>query len=241
MWQTPPINLQLTPQEVHLWQVDLDLPLEQVQALLPLLSEDEVKRANRFYFEQHRQRFIVARGTLRKLLGSYLDMLPEQIQFNYSSRGKPSLVNGNKTDTIQFNVSHSQGLALYGFTLNSLIGVDLEFIRTMPDAESIAKRFFTSRESELIKSVVPDSKNWAFFQLWTAKEAYLKASGDGIAGGLDQVEVDMILSESIGLLNIAGDVEKAKKWRLYSFVPRVDFMATVAIENTQNHLFFWQG
>ena len=130
----------------------------QIDSLATLLSTDETARANRFRFDIHRQRFIVARGILRLLLGHYLQTAPHDIEFQYSDRGKPFLA-GSKQDCLQFNLSHSQAYALYGFTYNHPIGVDLEYIKNTPDAVKIARRFFSEAESKLIEEAADEERS----------------------------------------------------------------------------------
>jgi 4'-phosphopantetheinyl transferase len=241
MWSFPPTNLTLAAHEVHVWRAVLDIPLEQVLSLAKLLSEDETLRANRFYLEQHRQRFIVARGTLRLILGQYLGIDPWQLRFEYSSRGKPSLAKSYNKKEIQFNLSHSQGLALYGFTRSRKIGVDLEYLRPLPDAEQIAQRFFSRREFRIISALPPQEKQQAFFRGWTAKEAYLKATGDGLAGSLDRVEVSLMPEEPLHLLSIQGNSQVASRWHLSFLIPATDYVATLAVEDLNWTLRCWQS
>lgn len=237
----PPLDLKLNDLEVHVWSANLDIPLHQIEELLQILSDDERLRANRFYFEQHRQRFIVGRGTLRVILGRYLGIEPGQLEFEYSDRGKPSLAKSYNKDQLQFNLSHSQGLALYGFTRNRKIGIDLEYLRSLPDAQQIAERFFCAREFELISTLPPEEKQKAFFRGWTAKEAYLKATGDGLSGSLEQVEVSLIPDKPLHLLSIQGNSETAYQWRIYDFIPAPNYIATVAVEGQDWTLSYWQG
>jgi 4'-phosphopantetheinyl transferase len=240
MWQNPPDNLVLTPDDVHLWQMDLDLPVSKVQELENILSTDEKTRAERFYFQQHKNRFIVGRATLRIILGRYLDRSPQQIQFEYSSRGKPSLAKCG-SQGLKFNLSHSQNLALYGFACDRAIGVDLEYIRAVTDVQQIARRFFSPSESATIMSLSEEEKFTAFFRGWTAKEAYLKATGDGLSGSLDKIEVSLLPNEPVRLLSIDGNPQIAARWRLSSFAPAVDYLATIAVEGHDWRLSCWQG
>ncbi len=240
MWSTPAKDLTLENKEVHVWRAELDLPAEQVQELAKTLSEDEQLRAQRFHFQKHRQRFIVGRGLLRTILGRYLGIKPEQIQFEYSPRGKPRLGESCCRERLQFNLSHSQGLALYGFTRDRRIGIDLEYLRSMPDAGQIAKRFFSPREYAAISALPPDEKQKAFFRCWTGKEAYLKATGDGLAGSLDQIEVSLTPDEPARLLSIQGNSRAASSWSLYNLTPASDYIGTIVVEGRDWHLSCWQ-
>jgi 4'-phosphopantetheinyl transferase len=234
-FQLPPSNL-CSPSynEVHLWLANLDVPIERVRELATILSPDERARAERFYFELHRNRFIVSRGGLRTILGRYLNIKPDRVEFEYSSRGKPKLADSCGAEQLRFNVSHSQDLALYGFSCDRAIGVDLEYLRAIDDVQKIAQRFFSTQESAIIDSLPEDERIAAFFRGWTAKEAYLKATGDGLAGSLEAPEVSLEPGEPVRLLALDGDSQAAARWHLHSFIPAVDYIATVAIEGDLN-------
>lgn len=227
-WQHPSEKPILPGDRVHLWRAQLDLSACQIDSLATLLSTDETARANRFHFDTHRQRFIVARGILRLLLGHYLQIAPHDIEFQYSDRGKPFLA-GSKQDCLQFNLSHSQAYALYGFTYNHPIGVDLEYIKNALDAVKIAQRFFSESESKLTEEAAEEDRPMKFCQLWTAKEAYLKAVGTGLSGSLSSVEISLERDREPKLLAIEQDPSAAANWSLYSCFPTPDFLAAVAI------------
>ena len=230
-WQHPTNLLMLDLDRVHVWRAKLDLPALKVARLASILSPDEIARANRFRFARHRRRFIVARGILRQLLGNYLDIEPKDLQFDYGDRGKP-LLKLEQIDHLQFNLSHSHEYALYGFSYHHLIGVDLEYLRQMPDLLKIARRFFSPQEYKLLVEASDEARLELFFRLWTAKEAYLKAIGTGIADSLADVElaIDDVISPR--LLAIKGDKLAAAKWSLCSCIPATGYIASVAIKTT---------
>lgn len=235
LWRSPPTNLVLLEDDVHVWRADLNLPALRLQQLARTLCSDEQQRAERFYFEQDKKHFTAGRGLLRTILGRYLDLEPSQLQFSYSSRGKPALVNTNTAESLCFNLSHSNGLALYTVTRSRLIGIDLEHVRPMPDAEKLAKRFFSPHEYAVISTLLPEQKQEAFFNAWTRKEAYLKATGDGLAG-LEQVEVSLIPGEPAALLSIQGDRQATSGWSLYQLTPAPGYVAALAVEGHDWHL-----
>lgn len=226
-------NLTLELNHVQIWQADLNLSRLILQSLEKLLSSDEQQRAQRFKFEKDRYSFIAARGILRTILSRYLRIDPEMIQFNYSAKGKPFLAQVSLP--INFNLSHSQGKAIYAIALNQTLGIDLEAIRSI-EALSLAKRFFCESEYRWLASLSPQEQNSAFFKLWTCKEAYLKATGEGLVG-LQEVEIALPLSSPIQLLKISNQPELAKDWRLY-LLPLEDdqFAATLAIQNPDAQL-----
>src|SRR5262249_20133919 len=148
-----------------------------------ILAPDEKERAARFHFEHLRSAFIAARGVLRCLLGGYLNRHPGRVQFRYGARGKPAL---EPDAGIEFNLAHSGGLAVLAFASGCPIGVDLEQIRPIPELREIAARFFCAEEAAEIASLPSGERQRSFFRCWTRKEAYIKATGDGLSAPLDQ-------------------------------------------------------
>ncbi len=190
MWQIPSQNLVLPENNVHIWRANLDLSEAEIEQLVSVLSSDERARADRFRFPQHRRRFMAARGILRQIISIYEQIKPDlPTLFEYSPLGKPRLSSSLGNRDLQFNISHSHELALYSFTRYDRIGIDLESKRLNSDVIQIAERFFTPKEVAYLASLTGERQIPAFLQIWTAKEAYLKATGEGIANSLDQVEI----------------------------------------------------
>src|SRR5713226_9608883 len=122
-WCLPPKNLFLGDDEVRVWRAALNRKTSLVHSLERILSTDERARAERFYFQKDRERFTIARGFLRIILGRYLNMEPCCLQFRYNPYGKPALANESGGNGLRFNLSHSDGLALYAITRGREIGV----------------------------------------------------------------------------------------------------------------------
>jgi 4'-phosphopantetheinyl transferase len=234
----PPPALTLENDEIHLWQTNLERATEAVEQLSATLSTEERARAERFYFPQHRQRFTVARAILRRILGQYLGIAPERVEFAYNLRGKPELT-ANCGLWLQFNLSHCEGLALYGVTRERRIGVDLEKLRPVEDLEKLVERFYSAAEFRIISHLPPEARRIAFFRGWTAKEAYLKATGEGLAGGLEQVEVSLTAGKPLRLLKLPGNAP-VSGWSLFSPDVHPDYMAAVAVEGSELRLRYWQ-
>ena len=229
-WRKPFNNYKLSDNEIHLWLANLNISSQEIERLKNTLSVDEIARADRFKFEEHRRRFIAARGYLREIIGGYLPQYCRgkrhfSLTFKYSDRGKPKLPNTN----LQFNVSHSQNIALYGITKNNLIGIDVEYLRSNVECDKIAKRFFNEREYRIINSLSKEKQTQTFFQFWTIKEAYLKATGEGLGGGLETVEIDFNSDMEVEVKAVANDTAKPNNWFFESFIPEKDFVATVAV------------
>ena len=225
--------IDLAGDEIHVWSASLVQPENVVANLTELLSDDEKARANRFYFAKDRAHFIVGRGLLRKFLGNYLGLDPAWVAFDYGPFGKPALKAGEITHTLQFNLSHSNGLALYAFGWNRALGIDVEYVRAMANEDDFAAQIFSASESALIASLAGDQKRRAFFKIWTCKEAFFKASGDGLTRPIDQAEIAIDAEENARLVSIAGDRKQALGWRLKTFQPGINYQAALAFQGNQ--------
>jgi len=182
-------------QNLQLYQARLDISPTECDRLWQILSEDERSRADRFKREYLKRNFIAARGNLREILAPRLGCEASAIQFGYSDRGKPYIQNFNG---LHFNLSHSQDLAIYVICQDREVGIDLEFINSQCDVDSIAKRYFLPSEQKVIGYLCERDKYLAFYRAWTLKEAYGKATGEGIANILDQVDVTPLLECPMG-------------------------------------------
>jgi 4'-phosphopantetheinyl transferase len=208
--------------------------------LAQALSYDEAIRAGRFRFERDRRRFVVARGVLRIILGRYTGFEPSQLRFRYGERGKPYLSASFGSYTLHFNVSHSHELALYAVTRDYEVGVDLEYIRPIPDAEQIAERFFSTRENVALRAIPVDLKYEAFFTCWTRKEAYIKARGEGLSLPLDQFDVSLAPGEPARLLHTRDNPQEARRWSLVDVAPDSQYAGAVAIQGHGWQIRCWE-
>jgi len=183
-WFPAPEHLVIEDGAVHIWRADLNQESELVMTLRNKLTSDERNRGDKFYFENDRIHFIVARGVLREILSYYLGILPQNVELSYGPFGKPQL-RGQAGKHLCFNVSHSHGLALFAITNNREIGVDLELIREESASLAIADHFFSPQEILALRKLPRELQSTAFFNCWTRKEAYIKARGVGIPYCMD--------------------------------------------------------
>jgi len=238
--EEPPTHLNLSKKAVHIWRAALDLPGRRVEALQEKLSTDERMRAERFHFEKDRKKFVVGVGILRTILGPYVGVEPNELRFIYGKRGKPMLADVFANGSIHFNMSHSEGLVLYGFTRDHEIGVDIEFIRDIPEMDKIAEQFFSKKENDVLRSLPDSKKKEAFFNCWTRKEAFIKAIGDGLYQPLDNFDVALKPGEPAKLLRIGRDSKRASRWFIHDFKPAPGFTAALAVEGHDWRLHYWQ-
>jgi 4'-phosphopantetheinyl transferase len=217
---------------VDIATTDLDVAPEVVRALARLLSASEMARASRFIRNRDRDRFIVARGRLRQLLAARLDEQPESVEITYGAHGKPALAPGiGGPSDLRFNVSHCENLAVYAFASGREIGVDVEAVRAIPDADDIAARFFSRRETAAYLALMPRDRPLGFFNCWTRKEAFIKAIGEGLSHPLDRFDVTLTPVEPARILRVADKPGERCGWALHSFSPAPGFVAAVVVRD----------
>ena len=192
-WERPHTHPILSAKVTHVWRIPLDRS-DGVAAHMSLLSDDEQDRVRRFYFPHHGRRYAIAHGALRQILAAYEAVDPRALQFSTGEHGKPALSFGgviNPSD-LHFNLSHSGDLALLAVARHGAVGVDVEQWRSNVQHLEIAERFFSPYERDALRSLSGEEAILrGFFSTWSRKEAYLKATGHGIARGLHHFDVTM--------------------------------------------------
>jgi 4'-phosphopantetheinyl transferase len=196
---------------VQVWGVWLSGSDDSLAYYRSTLSPEELQRAERFRFEHLRHSYTRSRGSLRLLLAHYLGHPPNEIQLIYRPKGKPILRDSSQID---FNASHSGQMALYAFTVGCELGIDVEQLRKLDDAESIAARFFSTAEASELLSLTPEQRGPAFFRCWTRKEAYVKAVGGGLAIPLNLFQVTLLPGIPARFVQLASDMGTAADWTL---------------------------
>lgn len=237
--QLPSQQLNLANHEIHLWNVSLQQSQKVVSEFNRMLSLEETARANRFYFEKDKNRFILGRGGLRKILSFYLQTKPEKLQIEVTKDGKPFLGNSEHA-SITFNLSHSDDLALIAVSLHREIGIDLERLRPLTDLQHMIRRFFSSGECSAILSLPEEKQSAAFFQHWTAKEACLKAMGTGIRRPLNQVELLLNRDSLEEQVRVTEEGKQDAYWHIYRLRMKNGFAAALACKETTLTLVFYR-
>jgi 4'-phosphopantetheinyl transferase len=218
-------SFDLSGRNVEIWPVRIDAADAVAERFELYLGSDEKHHAARFRFDELRRSFVIARGALRILLGHYVNVSPTSIEFKYGSRGKPALAG---PACVEFNVSHSGGLALFAFTIGCNLGVDVEQIRTLNDSQRIADRFFCSDEAIELMSLTTNQRETAFYLCWTRKEAYIKATGNGLSAPLDSFRVTLRPGEPARFLRLGQDNNSAAMWRLLDLQLAPNYAAALA-------------
>ena len=178
----------LENKEIHLWWMNSshDSPSDQAWEIL---NAEEHHRALRFKRDCDRHRYVQVRSILKQLIAIYLNIPHQQVEFHYGEKGKPVLKALDSDDSLEFNVSHSHDMAVWGFSRGQALGVDVEYIKPNHQGLSIAKRFFTPREYQALQRKEKLEQQDFFFQLWTRKESCIKARGDSLFEHISHLEV----------------------------------------------------
>ena len=181
--------------DVRVWRAQIDsCSPKQFDELRAHLDSEENARAARFKFVRDQKNYIVTRGLLRSLLGALLNQDPAKLRFEYGARGKPRLASGSSSLVLRFNISHSNGWAMFAISDAVEVGIDLESMarlkRTEDDLIHLAARILSPNELAVWEAL-PDSASRpkAFLRAWTRKEAYAKATGLGIFHDLSSIEL----------------------------------------------------
>jgi 4'-phosphopantetheinyl transferase len=192
-----------------------------------ILSENERQRAHRFLMEQDRQRFVMRRARLRKLLGERLGVSGARVHLSTGIHGKPALAAPLDRSGITFNLSHSGDLTVYAFASHTDVGIDVEAIRGIEAVDRLAAIAFSPLEFETYERLPPEDRLIGFLNGWTRKEAFVKATGTGLCQSLNSFDVSLAPDEPARLLRI-GTRRGNAGWLMRSFCPAPGFIAAIA-------------
>ena len=244
-WEKIPSKLYLPRNTIHIWLLNTDDFIQYLDFFQSYLCDEEISRANRYKFDRLRDQFTINRGYLRYLLCQYLQTDNDNINFDYNSKGKPFLSHqktfSNFDFDLNFNLSHSKNYTVYAL-YDRQIGIDLETIKKEVKVEEITKRFFTESEFQDLCQLNESDKYSYFFQLWTAKEAYLKLTGEGLSGGLSSINLAKELNQSNW--NIDFDPKRDDRFlvqiKTWQILPK--FYTSIAIYEQENiNINFYQA
>jgi len=171
---------------IHIWTAQLDTWKPHTQKLRDLLSDQEIKRLDRLKIHSKKDEFLSSRGILRIILSLYTGKDPDRIKLGSTSAGKPILPGS----PIEFNVSHSRDMFICGISVKSKIGLDIQEVYSISSLDKIVSNYLSPAEYQYLENLQSsDMRQDHFFAIWTAKEAYLKAVGDGIKENFNQVSL----------------------------------------------------
>lgn len=181
----PSIKKNISKNDIHLWVIHPEqiTAAQDIELLKSVLSEDEKKKVNAYRRKSAQHSALVSRALLRNILAAYTNIPAQQLLFNYSDNGKPTL--SNSPIPIHFNISHNSKRLICAVSLNDEIGCDIESYKRKLNVQSIAKRYFSNDDFADIVKLAPPLQQRRFFEYWTLKEAFVKCTGLGLSQGLD--------------------------------------------------------
>jgi 4'-phosphopantetheinyl transferase len=207
--------------EVHLWAWTLDPNPPDPSAHVALLDSQELGRMHKFYFARDRTRYAANHANLRRILGAYLNQLPEQVKLQADPLGKPELA---FEDPLAFNLSHSRTLAVLAVAHGQPVGVDVEDVR--PIEPEVAARFFSPAELTALNPLQGEAWLTGFYRCWTRKEAILKAEGVGLYRALDSFDVSLQADAPAELLTSREAFRYP--WKLHHLAPAAGIVGALA-------------
>ncbi len=216
-WLSPPKRIHLAPNELHVWLIDLESCSPSFQGFL---SEAETTRAQKFKHAHTRHSFILVHGISRLLLGNYLKIDPQEVNFTFNEYGKP-MVQG-----IRFNQSHTRRYALFAFSNQGQLGIDIEHMRSIHDFDNVAKYALSEKEYTQLMSMPREIQIKGFFVAWTRKEAIIKAIGKGLSIPLKSFSVEISPSQPARVLT----KEFAENWLLKNLPVPPGWAAALAFD-----------
>ena len=212
--------------EIHVWLASLTVNPATTARLGSDLSDEERQRASRFHFDRDRNRYITGRGILRTILAQYLELHPTEIEIRTGDHGKPQLCS-DRPGRLDFNVSHSEDIAVIAVGWDRNIGVDVEKVRLDIDYEEVARSFFSANETEALKRLSTEGTAEAFFSCWTRKEAYVKAIGCGLYLPLDSFDVSVEPGTPARFLRGVD-----ARWQIVSFLAQRGYPAALVYDGS---------
>jgi 4'-phosphopantetheinyl transferase len=218
----------LSDRQAGLWWLALeDVPADGLSRWTALLDAEEQARAARFVHERDRRSFVAAHALLRIVLQRLAGRPAPTWRFEAGPRGKPALHPDHGLGRLTFNISHTQGAVACAMTLDHAIGVDIEAVDRRVEMLGIARSHFAPAEFALLAAPDADRRD-LFFRLWTLKEAYIKAHGDGLALPLQQ------FAFSLAPLSVAfepGLRDDPARWQFATLSPTPAHRLSLAVRH----------
>ena len=218
--------------EIIILVLEIDSTQEKWSDYDTILSKNEKNKAHEFQHPDDRLSFTKCRSILRSTLSKWLNCDPNEINIIHRENGKPYL---EHSKVIEFNITHTKGLAAIAFSIDSEVGIDAENLNREINLDQVAKKVFTTSEQSLINANNQNDKKKTFFRLWTSKESYLKATGQGLRIDPRKISVDPpIENKKHGTLKCENDLNSHHLLLIELKCPDPYIMTLCAPETSQS-------
>jgi len=223
--------LELVSGQIDLWYTRTDqVGPELALRYRALLTPQELSQHSRFHFEKDRHRYLVTRALSREALSRYMPVAPQAWRFEADHYGKPHLVDPvGLAREVDFNISHTDGLVVFGIYRGKALGVDTECTQREAPLD-IAERFFSAHESRRLRSLPPPRQALRFWELWTLKESYIKARGMGLSLPLEQFSFELDAPGAVSISFADGFQDQPSRWRFWQLRPTGHHLLSVCAE-----------
>lgn len=239
VWLTTPASLEISNIAIDVWRCPLDLTAAQIDQLSKCLSEQERQRAEQFRMAHKRLQFITSRARLRQCLALATGTRAGEIEIAVGASGKPFLAGKAHSSGIQFNVSHTDGLALIAITRGQPVGIDVESLEQSVQAARLAENYFSAKEKTTIAALPGEQVTASFFACWTRKEAVLKAIGTGIAQGLASFDVATDPEITHCQTELQSATGPAQTWCVETLPCGAGFVGALAYQKQAIEIRYW--
>lgn len=231
----------LSKNQIHLWMLTPQKIINpsKLEAYKQLLSPDELNKVERYRHLKAQNNAIITRAFVRSILALYTDQQPKDLSFTVTKNGKPELIN---TDLpLRFNISHNDHMIICTVCLNNDIGCDVENLNRKISVESIAKRYFSSAEYHSLRTLSEQHQRSRFFEYWTLKESFVKATGMGISQGLATFSFNIgksknsLFNDNIDLsFSENSPIQNSQNWTHSLIYPDKRNCIAISIHNENN-------
>ncbi|MDT8399251.1 MAG: 4'-phosphopantetheinyl transferase superfamily protein [Pseudomonadales bacterium] len=224
--------MKIAKHEIHLWVV-LDQEIKDpalLESYQALLSAEEEVRHQRFIFPRHRHQYLVTRALARAILAEYDQAAtPENLLFVRNEYGKPGVTGFSKGSQLSFNISHTEGLVVLAVCVADYkLGVDVEYMARTADILKLAERYFSPQEVRDLNDLKVSELNGRFFDLWTLKESYIKACGQGLTIPLEEFSFELN-ARSIRISFSPQRNDDPERWRFWQLQPSPGHKLALAV------------
>lgn len=219
-------ELNLKEDDIYVYWANLDQPQGIVDNYQTLLCSDEIERISKYNTQVLRNRQVMSKSILRKMLSLYLKINAQEINLIHNNFGKPFVTSANETDSIKFNISHSENIGIFAFSLNDL-GIDIEKIKEYIEIDGIKEICFTDFEKRWYDNINNEYQLETFYKIWTIKEAFIKAIGQGFSYPTLNIELTNELGNQIQIKKIYSNEYADSNYQVNTFSCIRGFIASI--------------
>lgn len=217
---------------IKIWLGDIAAQKDDYQRYWNILDQTEQQHALTMKNGQIHNRYVEIRARLRILLGDIVNVKPEQLRIHKAEHGKPYLVDYPE---VAFNLSHSADKLAVAIANDCDLGIDIEQCKPRKNLAALVEKCFSEEELSYWQQLPEHQQTQAFYQFWTRKEAFVKATGKGIALGLKQCVINP--NNPVELLRIPKGYGEVNEWLIQDIDMGAVMCGALAVKNNSGSRF----